>query len=543
MVAEVFSPPRFSPVVSAQGFRAVSFDIKNGYDFTVSSVRRQVKEQLAADPPRLLVLCPPCTNEGGWFHLNSLTMDPQEVLRRRAQSRMFIRFCCELFRQQVELGGQALFEHPSGSRLWTYPEMLKLLRQYHVVKCHMCRFGLRLPGSQNFIRKSTKLLVSDKAMEVLGRTCPGRKCSHHVCHDVVAGSHPKVGAISKFAGQYTHAFVEAVLDTVPEYRNQSAVLEVMSEPRPSESSVSEVLAARTELQSSDEEQVKKALDKLHRNLGHPATHDLIRILKHGQPSELALRLAREHSCDFCRARIKPHVPLPAQTHRATSFNEQVGIDVKYLPGWKPNQKVKALNIVDQASCFQQVIPFYEVETSALLRKLYSTHWVAWAGPPKELILDPAPTNMGENLQSQMEFEGTNVRQIAAEAHWQLGRTENHGGWFARVLAKIIDEHTPNTREEWEECVRHAHIKNTMIQSYGFTPHQHVFGLNPSLPGDLLSEPLQVVPATAGLTEAALAKAQAVRHVSQRSRNSTAGRQVSPPCLVCQTTFDTGLSGR
>lgn len=103
MVAEVFSPPRFSPVVSAQGFRAVSFDIKNGYDFTIPSVRKQVKEQLASDPPRLLVLCPPCTNEGGWFHLNSLTMDPQEVLRRRAQSRMFIRFCCELFKQQVNL--------------------------------------------------------------------------------------------------------------------------------------------------------------------------------------------------------------------------------------------------------------------------------------------------------------------------------------------------------------------------------------------------------------------------------------------------------
>ena len=267
-------------MVSAQGFRAVSFDIKNGYDFTIPSVRKQVKEQLASDPPRLLVLCPPCTNEGGWFHLNSLTMDPQEVLRRRAQSRMFIRFCCEL-KQQVELGGQALFEHPSGSRLWTHPEMLKLFRHFHVVKCHLCRFGLRLPGSQNFIRKSTKLLGSEKSMEVLGRTCPGKSCSHHVCHDVVAGSHPKVGAVSKFAGQYTHAFVEAVLDTVPEYRSQSETLGVIAEPRPSESSVSEVLAARAELQSSDEEQIKKALDKLHRNLGHPANHDLIRILKHG----------------------------------------------------------------------------------------------------------------------------------------------------------------------------------------------------------------------------------------------------------------------
>lgn len=115
--------------------------------------------------------------------------------------------------------------------------MLKLFRHFHVVKCYMCRFGLRLPGSQNFIRKSTKLLVSEKSMEVLGRTCPGKSCSHHV----VAGSHPKVGTVSKFAGQYTHAFVEAVLDTVPEYRSQSETLEVIAEHRPSESSVSEVL--------------------------------------------------------------------------------------------------------------------------------------------------------------------------------------------------------------------------------------------------------------------------------------------------------------
>ena len=185
MIAEVFSPPRFAPVVIAQGFRAVSFDIKNGFDFTKPSVRQQVREQLAREPPRLLVLCPPCTNEGGWFHLNSLTMDPREVLRRRAQSRMFIRFCCELFKQQVDLGGQALFEHPSGSRLWTYPEMLKLMRKFAVVKCHMCRFGLRLPGSQHFIRKSTKLLVSDESMEVLGRTCPGKKCLHHLCHQPI----------------------------------------------------------------------------------------------------------------------------------------------------------------------------------------------------------------------------------------------------------------------------------------------------------------------------------------------------------------------
>ena len=54
----------------------------------------------------------------------------------------------------------------------------------------------------------------------------------------------------------------------------------------------------------------------------------------------------------------------------------------------------------------------------------------------------------------------------------------------------------------------------MIQSFGFTPHQHVFGRNPNLPGDLLSEPVDIVPATAGLTETAVARAQAIRQTAR-----------------------------
>ena len=50
----------------------------------------------------------------------------------------------------------------------------------------------------------------------------------------------------------------------------------------------------------------------------------------------------------------------------------------------------------------------------------------------------------------------------------------------------------------------------MIQGYGYTPHQHVFGRNPELPGDLLNEPLHVVPGTAGLSDDAVARAQAIR---------------------------------
>ena len=166
LVAKVFRPPRFAPLIHGLGGLCKSYDLQNGYDFSQSSTREAVAEELHLSPADLLVLCPPCTDEGGWFNLNSCNMDPQEYLRRARRSRMFIHFCCRLYEQQVAAGGQAIFKHPNGSRLWTYPEAKRLLQSHHLLSCHMCRFGLRIPKSDRLIRKSTRLLVSHDSMKV-----------------------------------------------------------------------------------------------------------------------------------------------------------------------------------------------------------------------------------------------------------------------------------------------------------------------------------------------------------------------------------------
>ena len=88
---EVFSPPRFR---------------ENGYDLSTA-----VDPRRANHAPDLLVLSPPCTDEGGWFHLNASKLERWEYLKLKAQSRSFIRWCCKLF-----MGGRAVFEHPTGAR-------------------------------------------------------------------------------------------------------------------------------------------------------------------------------------------------------------------------------------------------------------------------------------------------------------------------------------------------------------------------------------------------------------------------------------------
>ena len=403
-VAEVFCPPRFAPLVQTVGGKRRSFDLTTGFDFTQAATRDAVAQELKDNPPDLLIVCPPCTDESGWFNINSLDMTPQEVAFRIRQSRLFVRFSCQLFQQQLDAGRQALFEHPRGSRIWHYPEVQALVAQAFPLECDFCRFGLRIPGSDKLIRKPTRLLVSHESMNSLERRCPGPKHKHHVCHQEVAGSHPTVGSVSHFTGKYTPSFVQAVMNTVAKFQ------QLASEAMPccvpwSYQHEHDVFMVKKDLDQEDDEGVKSALVRLHKNLGHPSNSDLVRLLKHAQASERAMTMARQLHCDFCLTQGKPRVPLPAQVDRPQSFNQVVGIDVKNLKGWKPNQTIKALNVVDHASNYQLMLPFHEQETSQVLQRLFSKQWVKVFGPPQVLVMDPARTNLGEPMQTYAEVPG------------------------------------------------------------------------------------------------------------------------------------------
>ena len=509
-VAEIFSPPRFVPQVEKCGLRGLSCDLTNGWDFNDKAQREWVKEELKANPPELLVVCPPCTDAGGWSHLNVYHMPILEVLRRQKQLKRFLNFVKELVQQQIEAGGRFMFEHPTGSVVWNDPQMQAWCQEFTSFVTNMCCYDLHLPERdgkpKRYIRKSTRLLCSHEDMAVLSRLCPGESAEH--IHATVAGSEPGIGPVSKFAGKYTPQFVKAVLSTVPSFRSCVEVLICEHDGQSHDDALPvETLAAEKE---TSPEKLQQVLRHLHKNLGHPTNQDLVRILKHGNASDAAIQAARDLKCDFCIARQAPTPANPGQAHRVLEFNQRVGIDVKHLPGWKPNQKITALNIVDYASSYQLMIPFFETETSALLRKIFLERWVNWAGPPKELIMDPARTNLGSAMVEPTELEGTQILITAAGAHWQLGKTEVHGGWFGRVLSKVLEQRNPSSREEWLECVVESHVKNQMIQNYGYTPSQFIFGKNPELPGDLLNEPTNAVSCTASLHDQALAKRYATR---------------------------------
>ena len=262
------------------------------------------------------------------------------------------------------------------------------------------------------------------------------------------------------------------------------------------------------------EQIQLSIKKLHNNLGLPDQRNLVRVLKNAGASPQAIDLARKFKCEICQQRQRPTPCLPSSTHSIVDFNHRVGVDVKQLPGWNPNQKVKCLNIVDWASSFQVMVPFYEVETGQVIKTIFLERWASWAGFPTELLMDPARTNQSDTFVSALEDAGVRVLTTAAEAHNQLGKVEKHGHLFEVVFQKVLDQMQPSSRDTYDQCiVQTMSAKNEMINLQGLSPCQHVFGRNPRAPGDLVQESPSPVAATHDST---YAKSQAIRTAARIS---------------------------
>ena len=499
-VVEVFSPPGFAKVAAAKGLSCISADLITGWDFRKPAHRDAMKLLIKDVQPTLLVLSEPCSWQGGWYHLNKARMDPDEVRVKQSLMKLFTNFCLDLAQIQIASRRRLLLEHSRGSAMWRLPRLQSVMSKCQTIEADMCCFGAQS-------RRELRFLVSHADMRSLEKVCPGnQRCMHRCQGNTVEPNGPE-----HRIGRYPVGFLRAVLRAVKEFPRTSVLLVQTGSDQEC------LVAARVaELNLQPEGRMKETLLRLHANLGHPPNAALCRVLKHGGATAAAQELAKTLECDVCKAQKRPETPPPAQTERSTRFNAKVGLDIKYLPGWRPNMKIPALNILDFASSFQLMIPLPHRETSQLLRSTFMERWASWAGTPEEIVIDPAQANLSDAFTAPLESAGARVSITAADAHWQLGKVEVHGGWFSRVLERALADNPPQSREAWLECVQAAHCKNELIQVYGMTPAQFVFGRNPRVPQNLLDEPLEVVPATTPLYEESVARAVAVRQSARQA---------------------------
>eukprot|EP00435_Cladocopium_sp_Y103_P019462 s1915_g4.t1 len=516
LVAELFSPPRFTKYAQQLGYQGLSYDIQQGCDLDDLATQKRVSKELDENKPELLVVCPPCRNRGGWEHLNRMYRSPLETARLLRRSRRQVAFCAAEIQKQLKRGGEFLFEHPWPSEAWNDPSMTSLKRKFGVDRIDMCAYGLKCPDTLLPIQKATGIMNSNTQPEKF------RKCMGCQQHRPIEGKLKDGQNVSAFCAKYTQEFVKSMLHVMlPDIASPSEQA-CLSADADLECLVGEPLAEPVPdaIESQPAEhghnpKIMQAVRKLHCNLGHPSSKDLIRILRHSGATAEAVRAAQSLECEVCRNHVQPASALPAKTSRVTEFNEKIGLDVKYIQGWKENQLVPCISIIDYATSLHVMAPIFKRETAELTKGVLRDSWIAWAGVPKVLEMDPSSSNLSDMLGDFCESMGINVQHIAADSHWQLGKVERHGHWFAKIFERVCDECRPSTPEEFVDCVIQTQTaKNSLISESGASPYQLVFGRNPRLPQDLLQEDTHVAASDAVLADAGYQRSQAIRQAAR-----------------------------
>ena len=476
-IVEVFSPGRFSEVARDFGFESLGvYDLSLDWDWTKAIHRRRLAEQLSLSPPDILVMTPPC---GPLSRLQQCTpedrrVDPQAHEKEVRQAQEMVKWCLKMAEKQLSLGLHYLFESSQTSKAWTLEEMRRFIEWWKpaCVDVSACAVGLKDKESGELFGKKWRFMTSSMAVASMLEPLI---CDKTHSHQVVEGS--SGGVMRSIQTQaYPKRLVRKILGG---FRLHDVVEDhccAISQ---------ETIQVQGALKGEGRRRVEKAIRKMHVNLGHASVDDLHRILKHHGASSEVLELVKAFSCDVCNAHKAPKAVKDSAPPRDLAPLRYVGLDVKWLPTWKKDYKIKALNIVCRSSGLQQMYPFREkeAECSELIARLYRM-WTRSFGRPKFCKFDASRCNLGQTFLDVLERDGTTALDIPGEAHEQMGDVEAQGRHFEGMLTKVIHEMGPTNYQEWLECVdATVEARNMLMKRNGYSSYQLVFGRDPEFPGD------------------------------------------------------------
>ena len=105
-------------------------------------------------------------------------------------------------------------EHPRGSEAWKTDAGLEIQTKTQEVTLDMCAFGLKIPGTTKYLRKSTQIQTTSPEM---WNQLQDKRCSKNHEHVPIAGSmkiHGKSTKLSKFCASYCHGFANKIAGAI-----------------------------------------------------------------------------------------------------------------------------------------------------------------------------------------------------------------------------------------------------------------------------------------------------------------------------------------
>ena len=215
-VSELFSRPRLVP--RCQFFNLIageSFDWKDDEEMDLAGVngRATVWNHINLYAPKVFVLSPPCTLYSALVNMwGRKAMGEAKYQKRREEADRLLSFACEIGLHQLQCRQHFVFEHPDGASSWKTGPLLHLSQQPDVIatRFDQCRFGLRSSGSQQPIRKRTRLLHN---VPQLCQAFGDAFCQCTVPHRRIEGSENGV-QLSSLCETYPPLMVETMLAAI-----------------------------------------------------------------------------------------------------------------------------------------------------------------------------------------------------------------------------------------------------------------------------------------------------------------------------------------
>ena len=225
-----------SPLVEAVqklGHKAVRFSRMDG-DLSTPEGRRKLWQVVDECQPEHIWVAPECGPWSGWSHLNqqkSLELF-DKITKDQANQLQHIRLCAQLCRYQVSRKRHFHLEQPLGSSMSKTDEFQSILTQTDCAVFDMCRFGLKIPGTQRFLKKRSKVFTT---CSVVVTDLHGEKCPQDHEHQLIEGQAWIQGRrqlVTQFCATYCSGFVHRVAKCLVKSAHEAFVNEPDDDENP-----------------------------------------------------------------------------------------------------------------------------------------------------------------------------------------------------------------------------------------------------------------------------------------------------------------------
>ena len=152
------------------------------------------------------------------------------------------------------------------------------------------------------------------------------------------------------------------------------------------------------LTSIRQQDVKRTLLRLHRNLGHPTNQELVRVLESKKASPELIEAARQHECPVCHHQQRRNSVPVSSIPKVNAFNERVQADTLWLTPPGSNQAFPILMMSDALTRLISARLLITADSDEFIKSV-EKGWIRSFGPMKTLQVDEHRAWSSEKMRS------------------------------------------------------------------------------------------------------------------------------------------------